>query len=431
MAAFPNRPRTGAADRWVTPMANAKSRTIVARVVAGAVCFLAGAYSVNYLQHWLRAGAGLVSPDANAKTDAAGVKTGATGGVPSVELNSKQMSTVKVEPVTELEFPIERTAVGSIDFNEDMTLQVFTPYQGRILEAFAKVGDDAKKGQVLFTIDSPDLLSASSTLIGAAGVLELTTRALNRLKLLYETKAVAQKDLEQAVSDQQAAEGAQKAARDAVRIFGKTEAEIDMIVKERRADPKLVVKSPIDGRITARSAAPGLFVQPGNAPAPFSVADTSTMWMLANVAESDVSAIHVGQDVKVEVMAYPGEVFRGHISTINSNVDPNTHRMLIRSDIENPKHELRSGMFARFSIKTGEPVRSVAVPLGGVVREGDGTMTVWVTTDRKRFMQRIVKTGDQKDGMRQVLEGLQPGELVATDGALFLSNMLAIGQAGG
>ena len=58
-------------------------------------------------------------------------------------------------------------------------------------------------------------------------------------------------------------------------------------------------------------------------------------------------------------------------------------------------------------------------------------MTVWVTTDRKRFMQRIVKTGDQKDGMRQVLEGLQPGELVATDGALFLSNMLAIGQAGG
>ena len=101
-------------------------------------------------------------------------------------------------------------------------------------------------------------------MIAAAGVLELTTRALTRLKALTRRRAVRQKDLEQAISDQQTAEGALKAARDAVRIFGKTEAEIDMIVKERMADPRLVVPSPISGRITARNAAPGLFVQPGS-----------------------------------------------------------------------------------------------------------------------------------------------------------------------
>jgi membrane fusion protein, heavy metal efflux system len=412
-------------------MANPKSRIIVVAATTGTLCFLAGAFSIGHLGSWLRTGADLVNSNANAATDSTDVKTGAAGSVPGIELNEKQMSTVKVDTVKDYEFPVERAAVGSIDFNEDMTLQVFTPYQGRILEAFAKVGDDVKKGEVLFTIDSPDLLSASSTLIAAAGVLELTTRALNRLKLLYESRAVAQKDLEQAVSDQQTAEGALKAARDAVRIFGKTDAEIDTLVKERRADPKLVVKSPIDGRVTARNAAPGLFVQPGNAPAPYSVADTSTMWMLANVAESDVSTIHVGQDVKVSVMAYPDKAFAGHITTINSNVDPNTHRMLVRSEVQDPKHELRSGMFARFAIMTGAPVRSLAVPLDGVVREGDGTMTVWVTTDRKRFTQRSVKIGDRKDGLRQILDGLHPGELVATEGAIFLSNMLAIGQAGG
>jgi cobalt-zinc-cadmium efflux system membrane fusion protein len=112
-------------------------------------------------------------------------------------------------------------------------------------------------------------------------------------------------------------------------------------------------------------------------------------------------------------------------------VDPNTHRMLIRSDIDDPKHELRSGMFATFVIRTGEPVRSLAVPLSGLVREGDGTMTAWVTTDRRRFSQRTLTVGDRKDGYRQILDGLKPGELVATDGAVFLSNMLAIGQAGG
>jgi membrane fusion protein, heavy metal efflux system len=92
---------------------------------------------------------------------------------------------------------------------------------------------------------------------------------------------------------------------------------------------------------------------------------------------------------------------------------------------------LRAGMFTTFVIQTGDPERSVAVPLNGVVREGDGTMTVWVTTDRQRFVQRSVNIGIQADGYRQILDGLQPGELVATDGAVFLSNMLVIGQQSG
>jgi cobalt-zinc-cadmium efflux system membrane fusion protein len=99
--------------------------------------------------------------------------------------------------------------------------------------------------------------------------------------------------------------------------------------------------------------------------------------------------------------------------------------VLVRSEVANPQHELRSGMFANFVIRTGEPVCSPAVPLNGVVREGDGTMTVWVTTDRRRFTKRMVKIGLEHLGYRQILEGLRPGELVATDGAIFLSNMLA------
>jgi cobalt-zinc-cadmium efflux system membrane fusion protein len=82
-------------------------------------------------------------------------------------------------------------------------------------------------------------------------------------------------------------------------------------------------------------------------------------------------------------------------------------------------------MFATFVIRTGDPVRSPAIPLDGVVREGDGTMSVWVTADRRRFTKRTVKTGLQRDGYHQILEGLQPGELIATEGALFLSNALA------
>jgi cobalt-zinc-cadmium efflux system membrane fusion protein len=343
----------------------------------------------------------------------------------SVDLSDSQLASVKVEPAEARDFPVEKEAVGSIDFDEDMAVQVFTPYQGRIIGLFASIGDDVKKGQTLFTIDSPDLLQAESTLISAAGVLELTTRSLTRLRDLYKTLAVSQRDVDQATADQQTAEGNLRAARDAVRLFGKTDADTDRIIADRSADSTLVVPSPITGRITARSAAPGLFVQPGNAPAPYTVADTNIMWMLADVPEADSPAFRIGQQVQVRLNAFPGRQFDGKITTIGASVDPNTRRVLVRSEISDPQHELRSGMFANFVIRVGPPVRSPGIPLNGVVREGDGTMTVWVTADRRRFTRRTVKIGGQYNGYRQILDGVQVGELVATEGALFLSNALA------
>ena len=404
-----------------------RTTKLTAALAAALGLIAAGACVGFFFADRLRADLATTSANAAAEQSAA-QPSNASAGDPltakTVAISETQLASIKVEPAAERLFPIEKEAVGSIDFNEEMSVQVFTNYPGRIIELFAKVGDEVTKGQRLFTIDSPDLIQAESTLISAAGMLELTTRSLNRAKGLYETRAIAQKEVEQATAEHQTAEGALKAARDNVRLFGKSDAEIDRIVHERRLDPVLVIPSPISGRVTARNAAPGLFVQPGNPPAPYAVTDISTMWMIANVAESDIPALTVDQHVRVKVKAYPDRVFEGRISTIAQMVDPNTHRALVRSEVADPRHELRSGMFANFIIRTGDPVRSVAIPLNGVVREGDGTMTVWVTTDRRHFVKRTVKIGMQRDGYHQILEGMQPGELVATDGAVFLSNAL-------
>jgi cobalt-zinc-cadmium efflux system membrane fusion protein len=347
----------------------------------------------------------------------------------SITLSESQQASVKVEAVGYRVFPIEKAAVGSIDFNEDLSVQVFTPYQGKIIALFAKIGDDVKKGQTLFTIDSPDLLQAESTLISTAGVLELTTSSLARLRELYQSRAISQKDLEQAVSDQQTAEGALRAARNAVRIFGKSDAEIDRIIKDRMADSTLVVPSPISGRITARNAAPGLLVQPSGT-APYTVADISKMWLIANVPESDTPELRIGQSVRAVVMAFPDRIYEGKITTIGAAVDPNTHRLFVRSEIDDPQHELRPGMFATFVIQTAEPTRALAVQFDGVVREGDGTMTVWVTKDRRHFERRTVRIGLQYGGYDQIIDGLQAGELIASEGALFLSNFFAAASPG-
>ena len=357
-------------------------------------------------------------------------QSGSGNSTEVVDLSDKQAGAVKIGPVGSRDFVIFKTAVGTIDFNENMLVQVFSQYQGKILKAFYNIGDDVKAGDVLFTIDSPDLLQAESTLLAAAGVLELQKRTLARVTVLLKAGGSAQKDVDQSTSDQQTAEGAYKAAKDAVRIFGKTDAEIDQVVDKRKVDSTLLVPSPISGRVVARNAAPGFLTQPGVAPPPYSVADLSTMWMLANVIETDAPAYKVGQEVEAKVPAYPDTVFKGRVTTVGSMIDPNSHRQFVRSEIEDPQHLLRSGMLASFVIRVGDPVRSVAVPAAGVVREGDGTMTVWVTSDNRHFAKRTVTIGLQQDGWTQILEGLRSGETVVTDGAVFLSNKLLLGDAG-
>ena len=365
-------------------------------------------------------------PVTNANTlQKSGANSNAAPSEATLNLSPSQLNSIKIEPVGTHLFPIEKEAVGSISFVDDLSVDVFPPFQGKLIKGFVELGDNVHQGQVLYTIDSPDLIQAESTLIGAAATLDLTSKELARARDLYTTNVgVPQRELEQAVSDQQTAEGALKAARDAVRVFGKSEAEIDQIVATRKIDPALVVPSPITGQITSLNAPPGLLVQPGNPPAPYTVADVSIKWMLANVAESDLPLFHLGQRVQVKVTAYPDRVFHGKISKIYAAIDSDTHRATIRSEITDARNELRPGMLANFIIRVQNPVEATAIPANGVVREADGTMTAWVTSDRRHFQQRVIHTGLRSNGQVQILDGLHQGELAVTDGAVFLGNML-------
>src|SRR5579872_6575319 len=379
---------SGVGDVGVSAFGNlSKSRLILLALVA------AGGLAL----FWGRGFIGLADGQSGRKQHLAALESNQPNGTPAsdeqtVDLSDKQAASLKIGPVSSREFAIQKTAVGTIDFNENLLVQVFSQYQGKILKAFYNIGDEVKAGDVLFTIDSPDLLAAESTLLAAAGVLELQKRTLARVTSLLKAGGSAQKDVDQSTSDEQTAEGNFKAAKDAVRIFGKSDAEIDQIVTDRKVDSTLVVPSPIAGRVVARNAAPGFLTQPGVAPPPFTVADLSTMWMLANVIETDAPAYKLGQQVQVTVPAYPNKVFTGHVTALGAMIDPNTHRQLVRSEIEDPEHLLRSGMFASFVIRVGDAARSLAVPAEGVVREGDGTMTVWATRDSRHFVKRTVTT---------------------------------------
>jgi len=189
----------------------------------------------------------------------------------TVVVEDGPLRSLRVEPVRSVAFRVETTATGRIAFNDDLLTPVFSPYTGRVVRLIAKPGDDVMQGEPLFEIETTDLVQAESDLIVAASAvvkatnqLELARRTLERQNALYEVRAVALKDREQAASDVRSAEsdlrgaeGAHAAARDRLRVFGKSEADIARIEEERRIDRVTRVPAPITGTVTARKVGPG------------------------------------------------------------------------------------------------------------------------------------------------------------------------------
>ncbi|MDE2155549.1 MAG: efflux RND transporter periplasmic adaptor subunit [Xanthomonadaceae bacterium] len=343
-------------------------------------------------------------------------------GVTLTETQARQVAVIEVR---EHAFETWREAVGYIDYDQRRVAQVASPYAGRVASVAAKEGDTVRKGQLLFTIDSPDLLQAESNLLSTDGVLALDRKTLARAKRMLSIQASAQKDVEQAASDEQTAEAGDRTARKAVLLFGKSEADIAHLLATRKVDGELRVLSPFDGLVVNRALTVGDLAQPGGSPTPFTVADLSTVWMVASMPEDDAAALKLHQPIEITLPALPGRTLHGEVGYVGSAVDPNTHTVTVRAEIPNPDRRLLPQMLANAAVQTAAPEQSLAVPEDGIVREGDGTMLVYVTRDGRHFEQRIVKVGKRQQGMDQVLGGLKAGERVAGKGALFLDNMLA------
>jgi len=389
-----------------------RPRTFNAILIAAA-----GIFALSLACLWLALHDRITAAASSAPSDAAS---------DAVTITALQAKHVHVVVAGNHDFVARLDAVGNLDFDQQRLAQVFSPYPGRVLQVLARAGDNVKQGQPLFTVESPDLIQAENTLIAASGTLALTNAALERARGMLAVQANAHKDLEQAQSDQQTAEASYRSAREALRIFGKSAAEIDRIVARRAVDDGLTIASPFAGRITTCTIAPGTLVQPGMTGAPFTVADLSSLWAVANIAEDEQAGLRLGQPVEIRLDALPDLVLHGTLGYIGGAVDPATHRITVHAQIDHPDPRLHPQMLATMSVQVGTKQSAVAVPPAAVVREGDGSMSVFATRDGRRFERREVQLGEQQDGLEQIVRGLHAGEQVAGDGALFISAALAM-----
>jgi cobalt-zinc-cadmium efflux system membrane fusion protein len=184
-------------------------------------------------------------------------------------------------------------------------------------------------------------------------------------------------------------------------------------------DPVATLVAPIGGVVVDRQVGPGQYLQAGGGTSVYTIADPSSVWLLANVRETDAGLVKVGQTAEVHVLAYPKRVFTARLTFVSALVDPNTHRLPVRAEIDNRDGALKPEMFASFRILTSDTAESPAVPQSAVIHEGEAAH-VWMLTPDGLLKLTEVHCGRTLDGLVEVTEGLRVGDKVVTKGGLFI-----------
>jgi len=330
----------------------------------------------------------------------------------------QQLKTFTIEAARTHAFTSEELTEGKIGVNAQRATPVVSPYSGRVVHIDAVLGDEVKAGAPLATIAATEFVQAQNDLKLAASQLKLARIGEIRKHALYEAKGGSLQDWQQAQADLAAAETGLNAVSNRLRVFGKSDQEIARLEGAETIDANAVLRAPLSGVVVDRQIGPGQYLQAGGPPV-FTIADLSSVWLLANVRESDAGLVKPGQSLEVSVQAYPSRIFQARITYVAAVIDPTTHRLPVRAELSNRDGALKPEMFAAFRILTSSATDATAIPDPAVVYEGDAAH-VWVVGSDGLISYRAVHTGRRSEGLIEILDGLKAGESVVTRGALFI-----------
>jgi membrane fusion protein, heavy metal efflux system len=335
---------------------------------------------------------------------------------------TQQLKSLTVEAVALHGFVSEEQTEGKIAVNGDRATPVYSPYSGRVTRVIAGLGDAVKSGAPLATVEASEFVQAQNDLSTAAAQVKLARISETRKHALYDAKGGSLQDWQSAQADLTAAETSLNSVRNRLKILGVPDAQIDTLEASHSMSAAATIVAPIGGVVVDRQVGPGQFLQAGSGTPVFTIADPSSVWLLANVREADAALVHLGQSVEVRVLAYPKRTFKARITYVAALVDSTTHRIPVRAELPNPDAALKPEMFANFRILTSDSSDAPGVPEAAVVYEGDAAH-VWVLSDDGLLAYRAIHTGRSNDGIVEVLDGLKPGEKVVTKGGLFIDQV--------
>ncbi|MGB9198536.1 MAG: efflux RND transporter periplasmic adaptor subunit [Terriglobales bacterium] len=302
-------------------------------------------------------------------------------------------------------------ATGVVQPDISRAVPVISLAAGRVVEVKARLGDQVKKGQLIYRVQSNDVTGAYQNYLKAVNDERLSHQQLERSQLLYDKGAIAQSALQQAEAAESDAKVDLNAALEQLHTLG---------VDKDHPSPIVNVVAPISGIIADQQVTAAAGVQGLSGPNPFVITDLSYVWIICDVYENDLDAVHVGELADIHLNAYPGKILKGRIDNILPVLDPNLRTAKVRIEVANPGM-LRIGMFVTATFFGKQPQVYAAIPSTAILHLHDREW-VYAPAGNEHFKRVQVVTGPTlPNNMQAITQGLKPGDQVVSN-ALPLQN---------
>jgi len=362
----------------------------------------------------------LATAGCHSKDNASGMTSFSSKATPSATpqlftIPADQMSHVQLVTMQAGTMTNTLRLTGAVAYNAFKTTPVISQVGGPVSRIMVVPGDRVQMNQPMLEVSSPDYAQLLDGYLKAADSYRLADRFYQRAQDLYAHNAIAQQDLEQAESNRTQAQADLKAAEQGMRILGIKNPED---LAKAPSSSQIPVLAPIAGEVVERLVSPGQVVQAGQTQA-FTISDLSTVWVLANVYQSDLEYVKSGEDVVVQTDAFP-DSFHGKISYVSPALDPTTRTLQARIVVENSGEKLKRDMYCTVTVTAGVLKNALSVPNAAVLRDDNNEPFVYALMGENQFGRRDVVLGATQGGEVQIVKGISAGDKVVGNGGLFL-----------
>jgi len=362
------------------------------------------------------AGCNRSAPGSGAMTSYSGNAGQASDKAQLFTVPQEQLAHLQITTVAPTSIPRSLRLTGAVAFNAFDTTPVISQVGGPVSRIAVMPGEQVHHGQPLLYVASPDYSQLLANYLKARDAFQLADRNYKRSNDLYEHHAIAERDLEAAESVSTQASADLGAAEQSLKILGISRPEA---VVGRPAVSEIPVLSPIAGEAVERLVSPGQVIQAG-ATQVFTISNTSSVWVLANIYQKDLPYVHLGDAVTITADSYPGTEFHGKISYMAAALDANTRTLQARIDVKNPQGKLKKDMYVVATVQAETIQNALTVPAAAVLRDAENQPFVYVVNQNNEFGRRAVTLGVSDGTNTQLLSGVATGDRVVGDGSLFL-----------
>jgi cobalt-zinc-cadmium efflux system membrane fusion protein len=346
----------------------------------------------------------------------------ATAAVANVRLTKAQLGHIQLYTIVPVGYRQRIEAPGTVDFDNDHATSVVSPFTGPVTRTFVSLGQHVAAGQPLALVESADYATAigayRKAVVTAANARKLATADRD----LAAHNGISEREAAQAQTDAASADADRDAAYQTLVSMGVDRGTLRNVVTGRQmSGVGGVIRAPVSGTIVEKQITPGQLLQAGSSAA-FTVANLSRMWVLAQIAPSDLASVGVNDVAQISPGNGTGP-FHGTVQNISASVDPNTRGVVTRIVVPNPGDLLKKQMYVRVSIESGRVSTGLLAPVSAVLRDDQNLPFVYIALRDGSFARRHVALGYRDSQNYDVTSGLTSGERIVSNGALFLQFM--------